>query len=49
VRDLPQAQKGISEKISYSPEELIAVVSDFDAVKDMHVFLRKTLKKLPIS
>jgi molybdopterin-guanine dinucleotide biosynthesis protein B len=39
-------RKGFSEKISCSPEELIAVVSDFDAGTDLPVFHPEDIEKI---
>jgi molybdopterin-guanine dinucleotide biosynthesis protein B len=39
-------RKGLSDKISCPPEELIAVVSDFDAGKDIPVFHPEEVEKI---
>jgi molybdopterin-guanine dinucleotide biosynthesis protein B len=46
IKKIEVLRKGISEKISCSPEELIAVVSDFDAGKDIPVFHPEDIEKI---
>jgi molybdopterin-guanine dinucleotide biosynthesis protein B len=46
LKKIEVLRKGISEKISCSPEELIAVVSDFDAGKDIPVFHPEDIEKI---
>ena len=46
LKKIEMLRKGISEKISCSPEELIAVVSDFDAGKDIPVFRPEDIEKI---
>ena len=46
LKKIEVLRKGFSEKISCSPEELIAVVSDFDAGKDIPVFHPEDIEKI---
>jgi len=46
LKKIEVLRKGFSEKISVSPEELIAVVSDFDAGKDIPVFHPEDIGKI---
>jgi molybdopterin-guanine dinucleotide biosynthesis protein B len=46
LKKIEVLRKGIYEKISCSPEELIAVVSDFDTVKDIPVFHPEEIEKI---
>ena len=46
LKKIEVLRKGISEKISCSPEELIAVVSDFDMGKDIPVFHPEDIEKI---
>jgi molybdopterin-guanine dinucleotide biosynthesis protein B len=46
LRKIEVLRKGFSEKILCSPEELIAVVSDFDAGKDIPVFHPEDIEKI---
>ena len=46
LKKIEVLRKGISEKISCSPEELIAVVSDFDAGKDVPGFHPEDIEKI---
>jgi molybdopterin-guanine dinucleotide biosynthesis protein B len=46
LKKIEVLRKGFSEKISCSPEELIAVVSDFDAGKDIPVFHPQDIEKI---
>jgi len=46
LKKIEVLRKGFSEKILCSPEELIAVVSDFDAGKDIPVFHPKDIEKI---
>jgi molybdopterin-guanine dinucleotide biosynthesis protein B len=46
LKKIEVLRKGFSEKISCSPEELIAVVSDFDARKDIPVFHPQDIEKI---
>jgi molybdopterin-guanine dinucleotide biosynthesis protein B len=46
LKKIEVLRKGFSEKISCSPEELIAVVSDFDAGKDIPVFHPEEIEKI---
>ena len=46
LKKIEVLRKGFSEKISCSPEELIAVVSDFDVGKDIPVFHPKDIEKI---
>jgi molybdopterin-guanine dinucleotide biosynthesis protein B len=46
LKKIEVLRKGISEKISCSPEELIAVVSDFDAGKDIPVFHPEDIEQI---
>ncbi len=46
LKKIEVLRKGFSEKISCSPEELIAVVSDFDAGMDIPVFHPEDIKKI---
>jgi molybdopterin-guanine dinucleotide biosynthesis protein B len=39
-------RKGVSEKLSCSPEELVAVVSDFDAGMDLPLFHPEDIEKI---
>jgi molybdopterin-guanine dinucleotide biosynthesis protein B len=46
LKKIEVLRKGYSEKISSSPEELIAVVSDFEAGKDIPVFHPEDIEKI---
>jgi molybdopterin-guanine dinucleotide biosynthesis protein B len=46
LKKIEVLRKGFSEKISCSPEELIAVVSDFDVEKDIPVFHPEDIEKI---
>jgi molybdopterin-guanine dinucleotide biosynthesis protein B len=46
LKKIEVLRKGFSEKISCSPEELIAVVSDFDKGKDIPVFHPEDIEKI---
>jgi molybdopterin-guanine dinucleotide biosynthesis protein B len=46
LKKIEVLRKGFSEKILCSPEELIAVVSDFDAGKDIPVFHPEDIEKI---
>lgn len=46
LKKIEVLRKGFSEKISCSPEELIAVVSDFDTGKDIPVFHPGDIEKI---
>ncbi len=46
LKKIEVLRKGISEKISCSPEELIAVVSDFDMGKDIPVFHPEDIERI---
>ena len=46
LKKIEVLRKGFSEKISCSPEELIAVVSDFDAGRDIPVFHPEDVEKI---
>jgi len=46
LKKIEVLRKGFSEKISCSPEELIAVVSDFESGKDIPVFHPEDIKKI---
>jgi molybdopterin-guanine dinucleotide biosynthesis protein B len=46
LKKIEVLRKGFSEKILGSPEELIAVVSDFDAGKDIPVFHPQDIEKI---
>ena len=46
LKKIEVLRKGISEEISCSPEELIAVVSDFDPGKDIPVFHPEDIEKI---
>jgi molybdopterin-guanine dinucleotide biosynthesis protein B len=46
LKKIEVLRKGISEKISCSREELIAIVSDFDAGKDIPVFHPEDIEKI---
>ncbi len=46
LKKIEVLRKGISEKLSSSPEELIAVVSDFDVEKDIPVFHPQDIEKI---
>lgn len=46
LKKIEVLRKGFSEKILCSPEELIAVVSDFDAGKDIPVFHPDNIEKI---
>jgi molybdopterin-guanine dinucleotide biosynthesis protein B len=46
LKKIEVLRKGISEKIEGSPEELIAIVSDFDVGKDMLVFHPEEIEKI---
>ncbi len=46
LKKIEVLRKGLSEKILCSPEELIAVVSDFDAGKDIPVFHPEEIEKI---
>lgn len=46
LKKIAVLRKGYSEKISSSPEELIAVVSDFDTGEDIPVFHPEDIEKI---
>ncbi len=46
LKKIEVLRKGFSEKISVSPEELIAIVSDFDTGKDIPVFHPEDIEKI---
>jgi molybdopterin-guanine dinucleotide biosynthesis protein B len=46
LKKIEVLRKGFSEKISCSPEELIAIVSDFDVEKDIPVFHLEDIEKI---
>jgi molybdopterin-guanine dinucleotide biosynthesis protein B len=46
LKKIEVLRKGISEEISCSPEELVAVVSDFDVEKDIPVFHPEDIEKI---
>jgi len=46
LKKIEVLRKGFSEKILCTPEELIAVVSDFDAGKDIPVFHPEDIEKI---
>lgn len=46
LKKIEVLRKGFSEKISCSPEELIAVVSDFDPGKNIPVFHPEDIRKI---
>ena len=46
LKKIEVLRKGFSEKILCSPEELIALVSDFDAGKDIPVFHPEDIEKI---
>jgi molybdopterin-guanine dinucleotide biosynthesis protein B len=46
LKKIEVLRKGFSEKILCSPEELIAVVSDFDMGKDIPVFHPEDIEKI---
>jgi molybdopterin-guanine dinucleotide biosynthesis protein B len=46
LKKIEVLRKGFSEKILCSPEELIAVVSDFDVGKDLPVFHPEDIEKI---
>jgi molybdopterin-guanine dinucleotide biosynthesis protein B len=46
LKKIEVLRKGFSEKILCSPEELIAVVSDFDTEKDIPVFHPEDIEKI---
>jgi molybdopterin-guanine dinucleotide biosynthesis protein B len=46
LKKIEVLRKGFSEKILCSPEELIAVVSDFEAAKDIPVFHPENIEKI---
>ncbi len=46
LKKIEVLRKGVSEKISSSPDELIAVVSDFDVGKDMPAFHPEEIGKI---
>ncbi len=46
LKKIEMLRKGFSEKILCSPEELIAVVSDFDVGKDLPVFHPEDIEKI---
>ena len=46
LKKIEVLRKGVSEKIECSPEELIAIVSDFDVGKDIPVFNPEEINKI---
>jgi molybdopterin-guanine dinucleotide biosynthesis protein B len=46
LKKIEVLRKGFSEKISCSPEELVAIVSDFDVEKDIPVFHPEDIEKI---
>ena len=46
LKKIEVLRKGVSEKISCPPEELVAVVSDFDVGKDIPMFYPEETKKI---
>ena len=46
LKKIEVLRKGFSEKISCSPEELVAVVADFDVGKDIPVFHPEGIEKI---
>jgi molybdopterin-guanine dinucleotide biosynthesis protein B len=46
LKKIEVMRKGVSEKIECSPEELIAIISDFDAGKDIPVFHPEETNKI---
>ena len=46
LKKIEVLRKGLSEKISCPPEELIAIVSDFDVGKDIPVFHPEDIEKI---
>jgi molybdopterin-guanine dinucleotide biosynthesis protein B len=46
LKKIEVLRKGFSEKISCSPEELVAIVSDFDIEKDIPVFHPEDIEKI---
>jgi molybdopterin-guanine dinucleotide biosynthesis protein B len=46
LKKIEVLRKGFSEKISCSPEELIAVIADFDVGKDIPVFHPEDIEKI---
>lgn len=46
LKKIEVLRKGFSEKISSSPEELVAVVADFDVGKDIPVFHPEDIEKI---
>lgn len=46
LKKIEVLRKGVSEKILCSPEEIIAIVSDFDVGKDIPVFKPEAIEKI---